>query len=268
MNALIKSLLIAGTIVVSTPTPLVAQELDVDTIVHNASAQAYYQGENGRARAHMTIVDAQGRERIREFTILRTDVGDEDNGDQKFFVLFSRPADVNGTTFLVWKNTQGDDDRWLYLPALDLVRRIAASDERTSFVGSHFFYEDVSGRSPLEDAHELVETTDLYFVVDSRPIDTRAAEFIRYRSYIHRESFVPVRIEYFDSNDTLYRTYSALEVETHDGYPTVVASEIEDTRSGGRTRLRFEDIAYDIDLPDGVFQERYLRNPPRALLGR
>ena len=77
MNALIKSLLLAGTIVVSTSTPLVAQELDVDTIVHNASAQAYYQGENGRARAHMTIVDAQGRERVREFTILRTDVGDE-----------------------------------------------------------------------------------------------------------------------------------------------------------------------------------------------
>lgn len=267
MNTVTK-LLMAGAVTLSLPTSVAAQERDVETIVRNASAQAYYQGENGRARARMTIVDAQDRERIREFTILRTDVGNEDNGDQKFFVLFSRPADVNGTTFLVWKNTQDDDDRWLYLPALDLVRRIAASDERTSFVGSHFFYEDISGRSPLEDEHELIETTDLYFVVESRPKDPSAAEFVRYRSYIHQESFVPVRIEYFDADDTIYRTYTALEVETHDGYPTVVASEIEDTRSGGRTRLRFEDIAYDIELPEGVFQERYLRNPPRVLLGR
>ncbi|ABI64506.1 MULTISPECIES: outer membrane lipoprotein-sorting protein [Maricaulis] len=267
MNALTK-ILIAGAAILGVPTAAAAQEIDVETIVHNASAQAYYQGENGRARARMTIVDSQDRDRIREFTILRTDVGNEDNGDQKFFVLFSRPADVNGTSFLVWKNTQSDDDRWLYLPALDLVRRIAASDERTSFVGSHFFYEDISGRSPVEDDHELVETTDLYFVVESRPRDPGAAEFVRYRSYIHRESFVPVRIDYYDADDTVYRSYNALEVETHDGYPTVIASEIVDSRTGGRTLLRFEDVSYDIDLPEGVFQERYLRNPPRALLGQ
>ena len=91
--------------------------------------------------------------------ILRRDVG-EDLGDQQFYVYFKAPADVSETTFLVWKHPQAEDDRWLYLPALDLVRRIAASDERTSFVGSHFFYEDVSGRSPLEDEHELIEVTE------------------------------------------------------------------------------------------------------------
>ncbi len=28
-------------------------------------------------------------------------------------------------TLLVWKHQDRDDDRWLYLPALDLVKRIA-----------------------------------------------------------------------------------------------------------------------------------------------
>ena len=56
MNALTK-ILIAGAAILGVPTAAAAQEIDVETIVHNASAQAYYQGENGRARARMTIVD-------------------------------------------------------------------------------------------------------------------------------------------------------------------------------------------------------------------
>jgi hypothetical protein len=65
--------------------------------------------------------------------ILRRDV--IDGGDQDYVVLFSRPADVRNTVFLVKKHVASDDDRWLYLPGLDLVRRIAAGDKRTSFVG-------------------------------------------------------------------------------------------------------------------------------------
>ncbi|MBV1886620.1 MAG: outer membrane lipoprotein-sorting protein, partial [Parvibaculaceae bacterium] len=127
-----------------------AASLTVDAIVDKANHIAYYQGDDGKAKVTMTITDNQGRERTRHFIILRKD-GAADEGAQKMYVYFRRPADVNKTTFLVWKQAGQADDRWLYLPALDLVKRIAASDERTSFVGSHFFYEDVSGRTPTED---------------------------------------------------------------------------------------------------------------------
>ena len=106
---------------------------DVQEIVDRASAAAYYQGRDGRAAVRMSILDSQGRERTRDFIIMRSDLDDVDNGEQRFYVFFDRPADVNRTAFLVWKNPDADDDRWLYLPALDLVKRIAPSDERTSF---------------------------------------------------------------------------------------------------------------------------------------
>lgn len=243
-----------------------AEDADVQTIVDRASAVAYYQGADGRATVDMSITDAQGRERSRRFTILRKDIADEDNGEQRFYVHFSRPADVNGTVFMVWKHLDRDDDRWLYLPALDLVKRIAASDERTSFVGSHFFYEDVSGRSPREDDHQLVEETDTYYVVESTPKEPESAEFARYRSHIHRETFIPVKIEYFDASGESYRTYQALEVETIEGYPTVVRSEMSDSRMGGKTVLGYEAVDYDLGLPEEIFAERYLRNPPRQYL--
>ncbi len=115
-------------------------EVDVDALIKHAEKVAYYAGEDGRSQARMMIVDAQGRKQMRQFTILRKDV--EDNGDQKMMVFFSRPTDVKDTVFRVEKHASvnQDDDRWLYLPALDLVKRISAGDKRTSFVGSHFFY--------------------------------------------------------------------------------------------------------------------------------
>lgn len=251
-------------IVGAAASPAAAQtDVDVQAIVDRASAAAYYQGKDGRAKVHMSIKDAQGRERTREFVILRTDIGDVDNGEQRFYVFFNRPADVNRTAFLVWKRPDADDDRWLYLPALDLVKRIAPSDERTSFVGSHFFYEDVSGRGPREDNHVLEEETDMYYIVRSTPKDRDGVEFASYRNWIHKATFIPVKTEYYDQEGEAYRTYSADGVEVIDGYPTVVASSMSDVRIGGETRMRYSDVAYDIDLPADIFTERYLRNPPR-----
>lgn len=245
---------------------LSAPDLSAQDVVNRSSTAAYYQGADGRARVSMVIADAQGRERQRELVILRTDLDDEDNGEQHFYVSFNRPADVSRTAFLVWKHVDRDDDRWLYLPALDLVRRIAASDERTSFVGSHFFYEDISGRGVAEDEHALAEATDVYHVVDSTPKDPDAVEFARYRSYIHKETFIPVQIQYFDAAGEVYRTYTASRVESVDGWPTVVEARMADQRMGGATTLTYSDIAYDVDLPEDVFTERALRTPPRRLL--
>lgn len=238
---------------------------DVTEIVNKANAAAYYQGEDGRARVDMLITDDQGRERKRGFTILRKDTGEGDS-DQKFYVYFNQPADVSGTTFLVWKHVGADDDRWLYLPALDLVKRIAASDERTSFVGSNFFYEDVSGRGTEEDVHELLETTDNYYVVKSTPKNSDTAEFAYYKNYIHKTTFLPVKTEYYDASGNKYREYTALKVDTVQGHPTVTQSSMEDLRSGGKTVLSYSDVEYDTGLPEDIFSERFLRTPPREHL--
>lgn len=239
---------------------------NVQDIVNKASAVAYYQGADGRAKVEMVITDAQGRERNRHFTILRKDIDDMDNADQKFYVLFSRPADVNKMAFMVWKHSNSDDDRWLYLPALDLVKRIASSDERTSFVGSHFFYEDVSGRGPEEDKHELLESSDTYYVIKSTPKEKTGVEFAWYKNWIHKSTFIPVKTEYYDEAGELYRSYQALSVETIQNYASVVRSSMTDHRLGGKTEMSYSKVTYDVGVPEDVFSERYLRSPPRKYL--
>jgi len=236
----------------------------LEEIVARTNHMAYYQGDDGRARVKMTITDAQGRTRNKEFTILRRNRDDQDE-EQALYVYFHEPADERGTVFMVHKHVGQDDDRWLYLPALDVVRRIAASDKRTSFVGSHFFYEDVSGRALDLDEHELVEVTDTYYVLKNTPKDPDSVEFDSFTMYVHKETYVPVLIQ-FEQGGEVYRESRTLEVKEIDGYQTVTRGSMKDTRMGGETILEYTDVSYELGIPDDIYTERYLRNPPQDLL--
>jgi outer membrane lipoprotein-sorting protein len=249
------------------PGTLIAQALTgADEIVARATLAAYYAGDDGRSEVRMIITDGQGRQQRRQFTVLRRD--EEDMKDQQFLVVFSQPSDVRGTVFLVDKHAGSDDDRWLYLPGLDLVKRISAGDNRTSFVGAHYFYEDVSGRSQTEDLHELLETTDEYYVLKHSPRDPGSVEFTSYLTWIDRETFLPMKIEYTNQAGNLYRRVEVLKVENIQGHPTVTTSRVSDLQAGGKTDMQFRFIQYDIGLPEDVFTERSLRAPPREWLQR
>ncbi|MBK5943742.1 MAG: outer membrane lipoprotein-sorting protein [Halorhodospira halophila] len=261
-NALLTTLLLAfpGVATLAAETP------EVGDIVERANLAAYYAGEDGRSEARMRIVDERDRTQTRQFTILRRDV--EDGGDQQYLVVFSRPSEFRGVVFLVEKHPGGDDDRWLYLPDQDLERRIAPGDKRTSFVGSHVFYEDVSGRHLEDDDHELVEVTDDHYKVRSTPRDGGNVEFAAYTTWIDRETYLPLTTEYKDDDGTVYRRIESSDVEEIDGYPTPMRMRVEDERMGGHTEVQFRGQEYDLGLPESVFTQRSLRNPPRDWLRR
>lgn len=245
---------------------IAAEEPDVQTIVNKANIVAYYQGKDGKATVKMTITSKRGQKRSREFIILRKDV--KDGGDQKYFVYFQKPADVRKMVYLVDKHTAKgrDDDRWMYLPGLDLVRRIAASDKRTSFVGSDFLYEDISGRNLDDDTHELIETTDKLFVVKNVPKKPETVEFGHYNVSIDRKTYVPVRMDFYDKKGKLYKTIESAKIETIQGFPTVVKSVVSNLKTGSRTEMEFSKVKYNINLKDSIFTERYLRRPPREAI--
>jgi len=231
--------------------PFAALAQSAQQIADRASAAFYYAGTDGRANVSMSI-KGNGGNRSRDMVLIRQTTGGV-NGQQKFYVHFSRPADVNDTSFLVWKNPRGSDDRWLYLPALDVVRRIAASDERTSFVGTHFFYEDVSGRSPYEDNHTLIETTGDFFVLESTPKSRRGVEFAKYRMWIHRGTYLPTKAEYYNANGQVYRTFEALKVQTIQGIPTITQARMTDKNLGGSTTMSYSRVRYNVGLPGNIF---------------
>lgn len=237
---------------------------DADEIVKKASINYYYAGSDGKARVTMTIKDSSGAERTRELSMLRFDR--EDGGEQKYYVYFHRPLDVEGMIFMVWKKVGADDDRWLYVPAIDLVRRVAASNKRSSFAGSHFTYEDVSGRHHTLDAHELLREERLgerdAYVIKNTPKDADVVEFSYYTAWIDKESLMPLKAEYFDKGGKPYKVMTTEEIKEIQGIPTVTRARAEEIGLGS-TIVEFGEIRYDIGISEDIFTERYLRKPPR-----
>jgi len=235
-------------------------QMSADDIAGRASHMGYYQDKDGRSQAKMVITDSQGRRRERQMTILRFNISD--NGDQKYYVYFDKPSDVKGMAYIVWKHLSKDDDRWLYLPALDLVRRVASSDKRSSFAGTNFLYEDVSGRSVNLDNHELLSSEGDSYMIKNTPKDADQVEFSYYQVQVDKSNFIPLKAEYYDKEGKLYRIVEAAEIKEIQGYPTIVKMIAQDLNSGSSTTAEFTDISYGIGINDSIFTERYLRNPP------
>ncbi len=241
-----------------------AISVDADSIIEKSNLAYYYAGDDGKARATMRIKDRRGRVRTRELVMLRKDL--EDGGRQNFYIYFTAPADIKGMVFMVKKFPRRDDDRWLYIPSVDLIKRIVARDKRLSFAGSHFTYEDVSGRSPQDDTHTFLREERLNgmdtYVIENIPKDKDQVEFSRYIVWIDKKTHLPLRAEYYDKRGRLYRTLVTEKIDTIDGIPTPVRIRAE-SADGGSTVVEFTEIRYNIGIPDSLFTERYLRRVPR-----
>jgi hypothetical protein len=103
-------------------------------------------------------------------------------------------------------------------------------------------------------------------VVKNVPKEPDAVEFGYYNVSIERKSFVPVKMEFYDKKDMLYRVIESVKIEKIQGFPTVVKSVVSNLKTGSKTEMEFGKVKYDINLKDSIFTDRYLRRPPREAM--
>jgi hypothetical protein len=249
----------------------VAQDRSAAEVMERSNSAYYSAGADAKGRLSMELIDPDGGKRVRVITMLRKN--QEDAKSQKYFIYFHEPGDVRRLTFMIWKYPGKEDDRWIYIPAIDLIRRIAAEDKYSSFVGSDFSYEDISGRDVAEDTHTIlreVKLGDRYsIVIESIPLSEAA--FTKRISWIDRENFLPLKADYYDAQNQLQRIFTADIIEdiaVGEGddrriYPTVMKRTMRNVRTGHRTEVYVESVSYDLGLEDADFSERRMRRPPR-----
>ncbi|MCP4685678.1 MAG: outer membrane lipoprotein-sorting protein [bacterium] len=237
-----------------------------EEIMKQSHLAYYYAGDDGVAEVGMRLIKGD-KERNREFTMLRLD--NAEGGAQKYYTYFKKPSDVSRLTFMVHKNPEDNDKRWIYIPAVDLVKPISADDKNSSFVGSDFTYEDVSGRHWSEDTHTLKEDATLdssaVWVIESIPKE-KYKGFARKVSYVDKASSLPLKEEYFDKKDKMVRIFTAERTEEVDGIMTVTLRSMENLKKKTKTFVDFSRIKYNQGLTDDLFTERYLKNPPRQFV--
>ena len=159
----------------------------------------------------MTLVNDRGEKRERKIEAVTSL---QANGiDSNMLVRFLSPADVKGSSFLEIEHSEADDDQWIYLPALHKSRRLVSSNRKDSFIGSDFAYGDVLPPKVTLYQNKLLreEPTEGVpcYVIESVPSNDdvkRDYGYGRKLSWIAKDSFHEVRVEYFDVTDRPLKT--------------------------------------------------------------
>lgn len=217
-------------------------------------------GEDVSARIMMQLHDGRGEPRQR---VLYSYAKDKGEAERWTMLRFVEPADVAGTGLLTLNYPGDASDQWLYLPALDRVRRIASSRRGGRFVGSDFYYEDLMDREVAMDSHRLLGREQLGGVdcqlLESTPVDPGNSVYSKRIACIHPELDLPLRIDFFQGqSEEPVKRLQAREIRRVQGFWTVFDSTMHDLKSGHKTQMLTLDIKYNQDLPDSLFQQRSL----------
>jgi hypothetical protein len=220
-------------------------------------------GKDSRLTMRMRLFDRQDRVRERALTVvgLRGGAGRPVPADRSL-IRFTYPNDIAGTAFLVWDQPVGDAERFLYLPSLGRVRRIAGSEAQESFVGSDFTYEDIGGRDLDDYSYSLLSDSDVWtapdgtkhpaYRLESRSKDVNA-RFPSVVSLILKDVLVAAHAEISNRRAEVQKTFDAQRIEKVGGYWTVLDMVMRDALQRTRTELVIEKAEYDIGLtPDAV----------------
>lgn len=240
------------------PTEVVRRNFVVDKVV------------DSRAELTMTLVSENGTRRERATIGLSKLLP---NGvDRERIIRFLSPAEVKGTATLLVEHAEGDDDIWIYLPALHKVRRLVANNKKDSFVGTDFSYGDIIGQR-VDDwtyelaGHEVVDGNDTY-AIDAKPKTDAVREtsgYGRRKFWIRADNFVTVKATYWDTGGTLLKEFEGTDVRPLDaknGKWQAFRLTMTNRQTGHRTELVFTRLDVGVGLRDDEFSERYLDKEP------
>jgi hypothetical protein len=240
-------------------------------------AQDRNSGRDSRSAMRMKLYDRHSRVRERTLAIITLRGRDAPgappsapDGD-RLLIRFNYPNDIRGTSFLVWEHPGSDDERFLYLPSLARVRRIAGSETQESFVGSDFTYEDIGGRE-FDDYTYAFAAPDgenaswspagggaprPAWRLESRRKDT-SAEFPRVVSLVLKDSLVVAGADVYNRRNEKQKVYMVRRLEQIETIWTVMESEMTNTLEKTRTELVVESTDYNVGLKEADFSRREL----------
>jgi hypothetical protein len=227
-------------------------------------------GNDARLDMTMRLFDRQGRVRQRSL-VVTTLRGTAGRGD-RVLVRFLAPNDIRGTGFLVWEHDKAEDERFLYLPALGRVRRIAGSEKQESFVGSDLSYEDIGGRELSEYTYAFVRRDAAWIAPDGTSfpaweLESKAlapdAAYPRTVSLVRKDSFVVMSADVFNRRNEREKRYEVRRLEQVDGIWTALDVVMRNELQRTRTELVVTSARYNSGLTESAFTRRELEQGHR-----
>jgi len=230
---------------------------DAEAIVRGSRDRIAADTVSTRSRMLITAKDGSTTERL-----LDQYSADSPEG-KRTVIVFQKPAAIAGTRFLTVEKKGGGDDRWIFLPSLGKVRRIASSEGSGSFMGTDLSYDDISAanRDASLDTHVLLREEMLEGrvcdVIESKPQDG-TYQYGKMVSWIERDTKVARKIELYDRKGNLFKLLEVQKLQEVQGRLTPMVTRMGTIPAKTSTTITVDIIKYDDRIPDGVFTVDYL----------
>jgi hypothetical protein len=235
-----------------------AHPVGAASIVHAARNRIDAVTESSRSRMIITAKNGATTERaIDQYS------KDDAQGNDRMVVVFQNPASVKGTRFLTIDKPTGSSDRWIYLPNLGKVRRIAASENGSSFMGTDFSYDDMSlmSRDTDKDTHTILREEKLNnancYVIQSIPKDNDF-QYSKIITWIDKSNSVTYKSEMYDKRGALAKQMEIGSFKDIQGRLTPTQITVKTVSAETSTTIFMDIMKYDDPIPEGVFTTAYL----------
>lgn len=214
-----------------------------------------------QATAEMIIRNGRGSEAVRELAISILDLPDSAS---RSLTVVDEPKDVRGTALLTHTDVAGDTEQWLFLPALNRTKRIAASGRSGPFMGSEFSYEDFSSQPPENYDFRWLRDENLNgqpcHVLERRPKAGTGSAYGFQQVWMDAEHLRIQQVHYFDTQGAHTKTLTAEGYQRYqERYWRAEELRMRNVRSGAETLLRWSDIRMDQGLSERDFDLNALK---------
>jgi hypothetical protein len=237
------------------------RELDANEIVEKALSKGSVGFKQGVARLQMTLVTPRGEQKSRSLEIKAMRGKD---GMLRSMVRFTKPAEVNGTTFLVVEKKDALPDQYVFVPKAKRVRPITAGNASSSFFGSDFTFADLMPLPMSEkdkvDVQKLPDSDvggQPVYVLQVTP-KIEGAPYGRVVAYVHKELLLPLKIEFFDNARAPLKTMRVKKLQKVGTEQVPVEVEMK-AESGSRTELVLEQVDPQAPLTEADFTEEAMQ---------
>lgn len=149
----------------------------------------------------ITAQDRSGGERTLKGKVF----GTRDDGQLRTMMRIEAPSDLNGASYLVRESKKGDE-MYMFLPAINKVRRITGASVDGQLWGTDVTYSDVkqmqnafSGATTQFERADNFESKPVH-VLTFVPSKADASRYNRVRAYVDKATCVALKIEFLEAD--------------------------------------------------------------------
>jgi Outer membrane lipoprotein-sorting protein len=183
-------------------------------------------------------------------------------GASKAILRFTAPAEVKGVALLIVNHTDRASDQWMWTPAIERDRRIAAQDRSTRFFGTDFSFEDLEERDVDQFDYKLAGDDAIdgaaCWKIESKPRESKSSQYTSSMVWVRKDNYVAAQIESY-SKDKLIRRIHYSDIQNVGGIWTPRTLEVFDAHRKSRTVLKLEKLEYNVPMKDEDFTLEALR---------